>query len=204
MKVGPVTLDGRTIRLEPATLEHVDGLWHAGRFPEVWAMRPLAVHSHEEMREQVELALAARDAGILLMFATVDRASSRVIGTSSFANIDAANRRLEIGATWLTPSWQRSPANTEAKYLQLRHCFEELGCVRVEFKTDARNARSRAALARIGAVEEGTLRRHVILPDGYVRDSVYFSVLDRDWGHVKIRLEDMLDAYPPFTPPVDW
>lgn len=201
MKIGPVALEGHTIRLEPVTLDHVDGLWHAGRFPEVWAMRPLPVYSHDAMREQVELAL---DAGILFMFATVDRVSGRVIGTTSFANIDAANRRLEIGATWLTPAWQRSPANTEAKYLQLRHCFDELHCVRVEFKTDARNARSRAALVRIGAVEEGTLRRHVILPDGYVRDSVYFSVLDREWLRVKTRLEEMLDAYPPFMPPDDW
>jgi N-acetyltransferase len=204
VNVEPVTLEGDTVRLEPVTLDHVDGLWHAGRFPEVWAMRPNPVFSREEMEAQVVAALAAADAGILFMFATVDTASGRPIGTTSFLNLDAPHRRLEIGATWITPGWQRSPANTEAKYLQLRHCFETLGCVRVEFKTDARNTRSRAALARLGAVEEGTMRRHMILPDGHVRDSVYFSIVDHDWPHVRAALEARMASYPPFVAPTDW
>jgi N-acetyltransferase len=204
VNVKPVTLTGDTVRLEPVALHHVDGLWHAGRFPEVWAMRPSPVYSPDEMHAQVTDAIAAADVGFLYMFATLDVASDRVIGTTSFLNIDAQNRRLEIGATWLTPAWQRSPANSEAKYLQLRHCFETLGAHRVEFKTDARNTKSRAALARLGAVEEGTFRRHMILPDGFVRDSVYFSIVDHDWPAVRAALETRMDSYPPFVAPTDW
>jgi N-acetyltransferase len=204
VNVEPVTLEGDTVRLEPAGRQHVEGLWHAGRFPEVWAMRPYPVYSRAEMEAQIGAALAAATAGTLFMFATIEIASGRPIGTTSFLNLDVPNRHLEIGATWITPAWQHSPANTEAKYLQLRHCFETLGCVRVEFKTDARNTRSRAALARLGAVEEGTLRRHTILPDGFVRDSVYFSILDLDWPDVRHRLEARMASYPPFVPPTGW
>lgn len=153
------------------------------------------------MAAQVGAALATAAAGTLFLFATVDPASGRPIGSTSFLNIDPANRRLEIGGTWLTPASQRSAANTEAKYLQLRHCFETLGCLRVEFKTDLRNTRSRAALARIGAVEEGTFRRHVVLPDGYLRDSVYFSILDREWPAVRDRLQALLAAHPTDSTP---
>jgi RimJ/RimL family protein N-acetyltransferase len=204
VNVEPVTLEGDTVRLEPAGLHHVDGLWHAGRFLEVWAMRPFPVYSRDEMESQIQAAVAAVAAGTFFMFATVDTATGRPIGTTSFLNLDVANRHLEIGATWITPAWQRSPANTEAKYLQLRHCFETLGCVRVEFKTDARNTKSRAALARLGAVEEGTHRRHTILPDGFVRDSVYFSVVDDEWPDVRGALETRMASYPPFVPPTDW
>jgi len=204
VNVEPVTLEGDSVRLEPAGLHHVDGLWHAGRFPEVWDMRPYPVYSREDMEAQIGAALAAGAAGTLFMFATIEIASGRPIGTTSFLNLDVPNRHLEIGATWVTPAWQRSPANTEAKYLQLRHCFETLGCVRVEFKTDARNTKSRAALARLGAVEEGTLRRHTILPDGFVRDSVYFSVVDHDWPDVRAALEARMASYPPFVAPTGW
>jgi N-acetyltransferase len=204
VNVEPVTLEGDWVRLEPVGPHHVDGLWHAGRFPEVWAMRLSPVYSRDEMEAQITAAVAAAAAGTLFMFVTIDAGSGRPIGTTSFLNLDRTNRHLEIGATWITPAWQRSPANTEAKYLQLRHCFETLGCVRVEFKTDARNTKSRAALARLGAVEEGTLRRHTILPDGFVRDSVYFSVVDHDWPDVRAALETRMASYPPFVPPTDW
>ena len=204
MRVEPVTLEGTHVRLEPATPDHVDGLWHAGRFPELWRYRPFPVYSRDDMAAQVGAALATAAAGTLFLFATVDPASGRPIGSTSFLNIDPANRRLEIGGTWLTPAWQRSAANTEAKYLQLRHCFETLGCLRVEFKTDLRNIRSRAALARIGAVEEGTFRRHVVLPDGYLRDSVYFSILDREWPAVSDRLQALLAAHPTDSTPDTW
>ena len=204
MRVQPVTLDGTHVRLEPVNRGHVDGLWHAGRFPELWRMRPFPVYSRDDMARQVDAALDAAAAGTLFMFVTVDRSSGRPIGSTSFLNIDLANRHLEIGGTWLAPAWQRTPANTEAKLLQLRHCFETLECVRVEFKTAARNTRSRAALARIGAVEEGTFRRHLILPDGYVRDSVYFSVVDREWPRVEARLTERLTASPDVEAPTDW
>jgi RimJ/RimL family protein N-acetyltransferase len=192
VKVAPVTLEGRTVRLEPVTSEHVDGLWHAGRFPEVWRMRPYPVSSAVEMREQVELAMGAADAGILLMFATVDKSSGRVIGTTSFLNIDMPNRRLEIGATWITPAGQRSPANTEAKLVQLTHCFEDLGCLRVEFKTDARNERSRGALEALGAKFEGILRKHMVVQGGAARDSAYYSVIDDEWSEVQAGLRARL------------
>jgi RimJ/RimL family protein N-acetyltransferase len=123
---------------------------------------------------------------------TTERATGRVIGSTRFANIDWEHRRAEIGWTWLNPRWWRTPINTEAKYLMLRHAFEEWKCIRVELKTAAKNARSRAAIARIGGKEEGTLRHHMIQPDGSYRDSVYFSILDDEWPDVKQRLEARL------------
>jgi len=204
VRVEPVTLDGRHVRLEPVTPDHVDGLWHAGRFPELWRYRPFPVYSRDEMALQVDAALATAAEGTLFLFATIDPASGRPIGSTSFLNIDPANRHLEIGGTWLTPAWQRTAANTEAKYLQLQHCFETLGCIRVEFKTDLRNARSRAALARLGAVEEGTFRHHLVLPDGYRRDSVYFSILDREWPAVRDRLQHRLATHSGVPTPTDW
>jgi RimJ/RimL family protein N-acetyltransferase len=124
----------------------------------------------------------------MLPFVTIERASGRVVGSTCYLAIEPAHKRLEIGSTWITPSQQRSPVNTEAKLLQLGHCFETLGCNRVEFKTDSRNAQSRAALARIGAKQEGIFRAHMVMPDGVLRDSVYFSVVAPEWPDVKARL----------------
>jgi RimJ/RimL family protein N-acetyltransferase len=143
------------------------------------------------MRAFVSSSIAGLARGTVLPFATIDRASGRIVGSTSYLAIEPAHRRLEIGATWITPTSQRSPVNTEAKLLQLTHCFEVLGCNRVEFKTDARNARSRRALARIGATEEGTFRAHMVMPDGALRDSVWFSVIAPEWPAVKQRLEGM-------------
>jgi RimJ/RimL family protein N-acetyltransferase len=123
-----------------------------------------------------------------VVFATVETSSGRVIGSTRFMNIDRANRRVEIGSTWIAPPWQRTAVNTEAKYLMLRHAFEVWGCIRVELKTDALNQKSRNAILRIGAKEEGTLRRHLITHTGRVRDTVYFSILDSEWPGVKARL----------------
>jgi RimJ/RimL family protein N-acetyltransferase len=141
------------------------------------------------MRDYIDSALAAQAAGTAIPFATVERASGRVVGSTRFMNIDVANRRVEIGATWIAKPWQRTAINTEAKYLMLRHAFETLGCVRVELKTDALNLRSRAAILRIGAREEGTLRQHMVTWRGRLRDSVYFSILDSEWAGVKGDLE---------------
>ncbi|HEY2893936.1 MAG TPA: GNAT family protein, partial [Pirellulales bacterium] len=146
----------------------------------------------EQMRASVVGALAMREAGQVLPFTTIDNVTGQVAGSTSYLAIDRANRRLEIGATWLAPTWQRTACNTEAKFLQLSHSFEVLGCVRVEFKTDALNEQSRRALARIGAVEEGTFRQHMVCPGGRLRDSVYYSVLDREWPDVKKRLASRL------------
>ena len=133
-------------------------------------------------------SLAGLAKGTVLPFTTIDRKTGRIVGSTSYLAIEPAHKRLEIGGTWITPSHQRSPVNTEAKLLQLSHCFEVLGCNRVEFKTDSRNAKSRAALARIGAVEEGTFRAHMVMPDGALRTSVYFSVIASEWPGVKARL----------------
>ena len=128
---------------------------------------------------------AEQERGESVVFATVERGSGRIIGSTRFMNIDRVNRRVEIGSTWIAPAWQRTAVNTEAKYLMLRHAFEVWGCMRVELKTDALNEKSRNAILRIGAKEEGTLRRHVITWTGRVRDSVYFSILDDEWPGVK-------------------
>ena len=127
-----------------------------------------------------------------MVFATIERNSGQVIGSTRFMNIDRINRRVEIGSTWIAPAWQRTAVNTEAKYLMLRHAFEVWRRIRVELKTDALNQRSRNAILRIGAKEEGTLRRHLLTWSGRVRDTVYFSILDTEWPEVKAMLETTL------------
>jgi len=150
------------------------------------------VATEGDMREYEEQALADQKAETALPFATVEQATGRVVGSSRFGNYVEVHRRIEIGWTWIAPAWQRTAVNTEAKLLMLTHAFETLGCRRVELKTSAKNARSRAAMLRIGASEEGTLRQHMINPDGSSRDSVYFSILDGEWPRVKERLKAML------------
>jgi RimJ/RimL family protein N-acetyltransferase len=186
--IEPVTLEGKHVRLEPATLARVDDAWRAADHPEVWELSPRTMRTRDDMVLRIEY-LNEQGTG----FHTVERASGEIVGGTAFLDPDEANRSLEIGATWITPSHQRSAVNTEAKLLQLTHAFETLGCERVYFKTDSRNARSRAAIARLGAVEEGTLRRHILLPDGTWRDSVYFSVIRPEWAAVKERLTRLRD-----------
>jgi len=155
---------------------------------------PYRMKSKEDFQLIVDKALAEQQRGESLVFATVERSSGKVIGSTRFMNIDRANRRVEIGSTWIAPAWQRSAVNTEAKYLMLRQAFEMWKCIRVELKTDALNQKSRNAILRIGAKEEGTLRRHVITWTGRVRDSVYFSILDSQWPEVKAKLEARLHS----------
>jgi RimJ/RimL family protein N-acetyltransferase len=189
MNVEPVILRGELVRLEPMTLDHVAALALVGLEPELWRWIPTAVSNADDMRGYVEIALEERSRGVAMPFVTIDQATDRVIGSTRFANIDKANRRLEIGWTWLAPAYQRTGSNTEAKLLMLTHAFEVLGANRVEFKTDALNAASRAAIARIGATEEGTFRKHLVTQSGRVRDSVYFSIIDVEWPSVKARLQ---------------
>ncbi|HEY3120759.1 MAG TPA: GNAT family protein [Vicinamibacteria bacterium] len=192
MQIEPVTLGGEHVRLEPLRREHVDALCGVGLDPEIWRWTQSQVGDRERMRDYVDTALRWQAEGTALPFVTVEKASETVVGSTRFGNIDRANRRVEIGWTWLGRPWQRTACNTEAKYLMLRHAFETWGCVRVEFKTDALNERSRAALLRIGAREEGTLRKHMVTASGRLRDSVYFSILDDEWPAVKKRLETRL------------
>ena len=185
-------LEGAQVRLEPLTLEHHAALCEVGLDPELWRWIPYQATTADEMLAYVQNALKDQAAGTALPFATVERSSGRVIGSTRYMNIDRPNRRVEIGATWIAKPWQRSVINTEAKYLMLRHAFEVLDCVRVELKTDALNEKSRNAILRIGAKEEGTLRRHIVTWTGRIRDSVYFSVLDSEWPGVKAALEAKL------------
>ena len=194
MKVEPCTLEGDVVRLEPLDHRQIDALMEAARDPEVsrWMTAPLA--GEENMRRFVTEALRAQEAGSALPFATIERASGAVVGSTRFGAIERAHRRVEIGWTFIAPAWQRTRVNTEAKYLMLQHAFEEWGCRRVEFKTDALNVRSRAAILRLGATEEGLLRQHMVVGDGRVRDTVYFSILDAEWPSVGNRLREKLNV----------
>jgi RimJ/RimL family protein N-acetyltransferase len=192
MQIEPVTLAGRHVRLEPLTLAHVDPLLEIGLDEELWRWTGTQVRTRGDMQAYVEEALDAQTQGIAVPFATVDLASTGVVGSSRFANVDRVHRRAEIGWTWVAAPWQRTAVNTEAKYLMFRHAFEVWGCIRVELKTDALNSRSRAAILRIGAKEEGTFRNHMIVHGGRIRDTVYFSLLDREWPEVKRQLEERL------------
>lgn len=192
LKLEPVTLTGRHLRLEPLCIEHVAALAEAGADPAIWTWYPQSAHGPERMRAWVQQALDWQASGVALPFVQVDVTSGRVIGSTRFGAIEASHRRAEIGWTWLNPAFQRSAANTESKYLMLCHAFETLGLVRVEFKTDSGNQASRRALARIGATEEGIFRNHMIVEGGRLRHSVYFSIIDSDWPAVKAGLERKL------------
>jgi N-acetyltransferase len=187
-----VTLVGRHVRLEPLTREHLPRLLEVGLDPDLWRWTPGRVRTPEQMAAYVDRALDERAAGRALPFTTVEQATGAVVGSTRFGAIDAVHRRLEIGWTWVARPWQRTPINTEAKCLMLRHAFEALRCIRVELKTDALNERSRQAIRRLGAVEEGTLRSHVITESGRLRDTVYYSILAAEWPDVRSRLEARL------------
>lgn len=192
MRVEPVTLEGSFVRLEPLSEAHLAGLAEVGLDEALWRYTSMHVRTVDDLRRWIGDAIRAREEGTALPFATVDRASGRPIGSSRYLNIDRVHRHVEIGWTWVAPAFQRTAVNTEAKLLMLRHAFETLGCHRVEFKTDSLNDRSRAALARIGARQEGIFRNHMIMPDGRLRHSVYFSVTDDDWPAVRDDLESKL------------
>jgi len=187
-------LVGTAIRLVPLEESHFEALCAIGLDPEVTRFMPRRITDREVMRAFVREALNARQSRTAIPFAVTmrDRRDPRVVGTTRFLNIDARDGRMEIGATWLGKEWQRTRVNTEAKYLMLRYAFDELGCIRVEFKTDSLNERSRRALLRIGAVEEGVFRNHVITADGRIRHSVYYAVTSDDWPRVKEHLAELL------------
>jgi|SRR5579872_4305667 RimJ/RimL family protein N-acetyltransferase len=190
----PLTLEGSVVRLEPVRREHAELFWEIAKndLDDIFRWIPYSMKTPDDFRRLIDKAFEEQERGESIVFATVERASGRVIGSTRFMNIDRINRRVEIGSTWIAPSWQRTAVNTEAKYLMLRHAFEVWKCMRVELKTDALNQKSRNAILRIGAKEEGTLRRHVLTWTGRVRDSVYFSILDSEWPEAKAKLEVML------------
>ncbi|MGA8620032.1 MAG: GNAT family protein [Candidatus Sulfotelmatobacter sp.] len=194
----PVGLEGSVVRLEPIRCEHAEAFWDAAKMAadDIFQWIPYRMKSLEDFQKLVDKALAEQERGESVVFATVDCKSGQVIGSTRFMNIDRANRRVEIGSTWIVPKYQRTGVNTEAKYLMLRHAFDVWHCMRVELKTDALNKKSRNAILRIGAKEEGTLRRHLITWTGRMRDTVYFSILESEWPEVKARLEARLAVRP--------
>jgi RimJ/RimL family protein N-acetyltransferase len=194
--VEPVVLEGRHVRLEPMSQEQLDAqaaaLAEAVVDGTLWNSRVTTIPRPEGMRAYVEKALADLAAGRALPFVTRDRAGGRIVGTTRFMNIEAAHRRVEIGTTWLAQSFQRTAVNTEAKLLMLGHAFETLGCIAVDIRTHEKNMQSRAAIERLGAKLDGILRNHMIMPDGTVRNTASYSIIDREWPEVRARLEARL------------
>lgn len=195
MRVEPVTLTGRYVRLDPLSEVHVPDLAVAGRDPEIWQWMPYGELTTEpRMRDWVRDLLERQARGTDLPFAVIAAPTGRAVGCTRYLDIQVAHRALEVGGTWYAVEHQRTVVNTECKLLVLSHAFEELGANRVQFKTDVRNGRSQRALERIGAVREGTLREHLIMPDGHARSSVYYSILAREWPSVKAHISAKLAA----------
>jgi N-acetyltransferase len=191
--IRPVVLEGRIVRLEPLRAEHLDGLAEVAFDPALWQYTLARPVDRDSLEAWLQTALDNAHAGTELPFATVDQASGRTIGSTRYLSIVPEHRRYEIGWTWIATSAQRTGANREAKLLQLTHGFEDLGANRIEFKTDSLNEKSRNALLGIGASFEGIFRNHMVMPDGRLRHSAYYSVTREDWPAVKSRLIELLD-----------
>jgi RimJ/RimL family protein N-acetyltransferase len=195
----PLLLEGNHVRLEPLASDHAPDLFAVAQDEEVWRwlyVGPPATVA--DLQSWIAVALAGQAGGTDLPFAVIDRASGRAIGSTRYLNVEPAHRHLDIGWTWYGRAFWRTAVNTECKYLLLRHAFEALGCVRVGFTTDLRNARSQQAIERLGATREGVLRKYRIVPkDGYARSSVFYSIVDDEWPTVKARLESRLSRSAP-------
>jgi N-acetyltransferase len=191
----PVLIKGTRVRLEPLTLQHLQDLAEAGADESIWRWLPTMHHLPGTMSEFVEQALAAHERRTALPFAIVDRESKKAVGSTRYHHVDTEHRRLEIGVTWIATAFQRSYINTETKILQLWYAFTVLKCRRVELKADVDNEKSRAAILRLGATQEGIFRKHMLYPDGRNRDNVYFSIVDDNWAAVCAQLEAKL-GYP--------
>ena len=192
MPLAPRVLEGEFVRLEPLTTDHIPALAKVAFDPDLWQITTTRISNEDDLRGYVDDALALQRTGTALPFCIMDRRTGAAIGSSRFGNYDAANRRVEIGWSWVARPWQRTAANPEAKLLMLDYAFSDVGCLRVEFKTDALNVRSRGALRKLGAKEEGILRSHMIVGGGRRRDSVYFSILVEEWPDVRHGLVDRL------------
>jgi len=185
-------LEGRIVALEPIAAEHEDGLWQAAQDARIWEATNIRMEGRADFRRWLEHALDEQRRGVAAPFTTLDAQTRTPIGSTRYGTLRPEHRSLEIGWTWLSSAWWRTGANVEAKYLMLRRAFEELGCIRVEFKTNARNERSRAALAALPAQFEGIHRKHMLVRDGEQRDSAWYSVIDDEWPAVKANLERRL------------
>ena len=188
MQVAPVTLAGKHVRLEPLTFAHGPALNEAAADGDLWNTDVTIIPNPDRMNAYIQFALDGLNLGNQLPFIIIQLPECRIVGTTRFYEIFANDRKCAIGYTWLAKSAQRTPVNTEAKLLMLAHAFETWKCVRVELITDVRNEQSRAAILRIGAKQEGILRKHLVLPSGRIRDSVVFSILDTEWPNVRTNL----------------
>lgn len=196
MTLQPVTLHGHLVRLEPLGEQHIPGLLVAAQDERLWQYLFYGNLAEPALMQAfIDNALRLRDLGTDLPFAVIHRASGKAIGSTRLRDICMKHLKLEIGGTWYASAYQRSGVNLESKYLLLRHAFETFGVVRVQFKTDIRNARSRQSLEKLGAVQEGILRRSAIMPDGLIRDTVIYSILDTEWDAVKQGLEARLQRH---------
>ncbi len=192
MKVEPVILEGEVVRLEPMRVDHLPALCKVGLEPSLWELTTNTVKDRSDLELYVRNALADQMLGKAIPFVTVEKQTGTVVGSTRFGNIEIPNRKAEIGWTWIAPRWQRTAINTEAKLLMLTHAFEVWKCIRVELKTDVKNERSRNAMLRIGCIEEGILRNHMITDSGRYRDSVYYSIIESEWPSVKENLMSKL------------
>lgn len=195
LMLATITLENRYVRLEPLALHHLEALCEIGLDEDLWRWTPHPVTTREQMQAYIEQALLEKREEKSLPFAIVSLADGRIAGCTRFGNIDLANKRVEIGWTWIGKPWQRSAVNTATKLLLLSHAFDTLGCNRVELKTDALNERSRKAILRLGATEEGILRKHMVTGSGRLRDTVYFSIVDDEWPRIKTSLQGKLQEY---------
>ena len=188
-----ITLEGNVVRLEPLSETHAGELAIAGRDSSIWTYMLYGLPiTDESMLAWIKELLTRRDLGTDLPFAVVHLGNGKAIGATRYLDMRSDHKGLEIGGTWYAPEFQRTSVNTECKYMLLKYAFENLGCIRVQFKTDLRNKRSQIAIERLGAVKEGILRNHMITPEGVIRDSVYYSVLDSEWNNIKLFLQEKL------------
>ena len=186
--IAPITLAGNLVNLVPIALSHEQGLIEATQDGSLWELWFTSVPNPEQVREFITTALDLQRTGSALAFSIIETSSGRILGSTRFCNIDVKSRRLEIGYTWYRQSAQRTGVNTECKLLLLQHAFEHLQCIAVEFRTNWHNLKSRAAIARLGAKQDGILRQHLLMPDGQYRDTVVFSILNSEWPAVKTQL----------------
>ncbi|RSD26182.1 GNAT family N-acetyltransferase [Mesobacillus subterraneus] len=187
-----IILKGPTLLLVPMKGDQLDELWEAGKNPAIWEFTSSKIRSKEDMRKTIETAESEREKGTQVPFVVVDQETGKIIGSSRYLDLSLAHQTLEIGWTWYQPEYWRTRVNTETKFLLLQHAFEQLGMNRVQFCTDSRNIRSQTAIARIGAHKEGMLRKHRIIADGYVRDTVVYSIIKEDWPFVKGQLQEKM------------
>jgi N-acetyltransferase len=193
MQIEPVTLKGRLVRLEPLRMEHARELYEASRDPSLWTYKLVRQpRSLTEMGQLIASVLQSQEAGACLPFVVISLKREHAVGETRYFNLMLQNHGLEIGWTWLTPSVQRTGVNTECKYLLLRHAFEAIGAIRVQFRTHHLNTNSQRAIERLGALKEGVLRNQYIMPDGSYRHSVYYSIIESEWPAIKVRLQNMM------------